>query len=268
MTVVVRKIPQVAVKKSGSIRLSGPAEDFVSTANGKTSGRDQLTSLLQTYLNSSFVDVFTVIPGPSGRFTDVRFAAHGSPYYEAEKMELVMARNKGQIQNKLGLQILMIHVDECLDEGGCEGGCYNDLVIGSEPVAVMTNRASFVGVGANVTARCGCEATEKEDEDGEGALEASFRGDGYAVYPGFSVCDKTVVSFEVRTIHDDDLNGYDDLNDDDDVMVMILVMMMSPSRREPWRTDSFSTSAQAPSPSPWWPGGLRTSRRSRSATGA
>ena len=122
----------------------------------------------------------------------------------------------------------MINVGECLDEGGCEGGCYNDLVIGSEPVAVMTNRASFVGVGANVTARCGCEAAEKEDEDGEGALEASFRGDGYAVYPGFSVCDKTVVSFEVRTIHDDDLNGYDDL--DDDVMVMILVMMMSPSR--------------------------------------
>ena len=156
--------------------------------------------------------MFTVIPGPVGdRFTDVRFAAHGSPYYAAEKMELVMARNKGQIQNQLGLEILMIHVDECLDEGGCEGGCYNDLVIGSEPVAVMTNRASFVGVGANVTARCGCEAAEKEDEDGEGALEASFRGDGYAVYPGFSVCDKTVVSFEVRTMI---------------LMIMMVLMMM------------------------------------------
>ena len=147
MTVVVRKIPKVAVKKSGSIRISVPAETFVATADGKTSGRDQLTSLLQTYLNSSYVDVFTVIPGPVGdRFTDVRFAAHGSPYYEAEKMELVMARNKGQIQNQLGLEILMIHVDECLDEG-CEGGFYNELVIREEPVAVMTNTTSFVGSG-------------------------------------------------------------------------------------------------------------------------
>ena len=146
VTVVVRKIPKVAVKKSGSIRISVPAETFVATADGKTSGRDQLTSLLQTYLNSSYVDVFTVIPGPVGdRFTDVRFAAHGSPYYAAEKMELVMARNKGQIQNQLGLEILMIHVDECLDEG-CEGGFYNELVIREEPVAVMTT-TSFVGSG-------------------------------------------------------------------------------------------------------------------------
>ena len=146
VTVVVRKIPKVAVKKSGSIRISVPAETFVATADGKTSGRDQLTSLLQTYLNSSYVDVLTVLPGPGGRFTDVRFAAHGSPYYEAEKMELVMARNKGQIQNQLGLEILMIHVDECLDEG-CEGGFYNELVIREEPVAVMTNTTSFVGSG-------------------------------------------------------------------------------------------------------------------------
>ena len=147
VTVVVRKIPKVAVKKSGSIRISVPAETFVATADGKTSGRDQLTSLLQTYLNSSYVDVFTVIPGPVGdRFTDVRFAAHGSPYYAAEKMELVMARNKGQIQNQLGLEILMIHVDECLDEG-CEGGFYNELVIREEPVAVMINTTSFVGSG-------------------------------------------------------------------------------------------------------------------------
>ena len=67
-----------------------------------------------------------------------------------------------------------------------------------------------------MTARCGCEAAEKgdEEEDGEGgeaALEASFRGDGYAVYPGFSVCDKTVVSFEVRTMI---------------LMIMMVLMMM------------------------------------------
>ena len=69
-----------------------------------------------------------------------------------------------------------------------------------------------------MTARCGCEAAEKEDdeEEGEGALDASFKGDGCAVYPGFSVCDKTVVSFEVRTIEDDNLDydGDDDLDDD------------------------------------------------------
>ena len=71
--------------KSGSIRISGSAEDFVS---GENSLRDKLTVLLKAYFNTTYVDVFTVIPGPNNEYTDVRFSAHGSPYFYPEKMEV------------------------------------------------------------------------------------------------------------------------------------------------------------------------------------
>jgi len=152
--VTVQRIPREAVVKSGSIRISGSAEDFVS---GENSLRDKLTVLLKAYFNTTYVDVFTVIPGPNNEYTDVRFSAHGSPYFYPEKMEVNVARRKGDLEKQLGITILMIKVDECLYEGvNCPDSCFNDLVISEVPFAVMTNTTSFVGVNAVVKPECGC----------------------------------------------------------------------------------------------------------------
>ena len=68
-----------------------------------------------------------------------------------------MARNKEDLEKKLGIKILMIKVDECLYEGAnCPDSCFNDLVISEVPFAVMTNTTSFVGVNAVVNPVCGC----------------------------------------------------------------------------------------------------------------
>jgi len=157
VTVTVQKIPEEAVLKSGSVRLDISPEKFVSGAGG----RAKLTRHLQTYLNpnATIVDVFTVLPALDGKATDVRFSAHGSPYYEPEKLEVTIAKRKKDLERDLGLSILMIHIDECLyeDNNNCEGSCYNSLEIQNEPTAIMTNTTTFVGVTARVEPKCGCK---------------------------------------------------------------------------------------------------------------
>ena len=240
VNVVVKKIPQEAVDKSGSIRLDVRAEDFVSSPNG----REKLTELLKAYFNSSYVDVFTVLPSNNGKTTDVRFSAHGSPYYSAERMEVSVARRKTDLERQLGgdIKIVMIHVDECLYEHdkdrACQGSCYNDLDVDMRPTLVMTNRTSFVGVTARVVAQCGCPAEsylggscdnnpclnggtcrkllgsykcECPDSVQYGPncekLAASFRK-GWSLYQGVESCENTSVSFAFTTKKDSGLLLY------------------------------------------------------------
>ena len=161
VTVTVQRIPKEAFLQSGSVRLDVPPETFIATENG----RERLTHLLKAYpypnaTSGGFVDVFTVLPaGKNGRYTDVRFAAHGSPYFAPERMEVTVARRKADLERSLGVKILMIHVDECLyEKRNCEGSCYNELDIDNRPTAIMTNTTTFVGVTARVLPVCGCRA--------------------------------------------------------------------------------------------------------------
>jgi len=243
VTVTVQKIPEVAVKQSGSIRLAIPPEKFVNL-------REKMTKLLRGYLhpNGSIVDVFTVLPANEGAATDVRWSAHGSPYHAPERMEVTVARRKEDIQRQLGADILMIHVDECLFEkdNKCEGSCYNALEIENQPTAIMTNTTTFVGVTAKIEARCGCKSpplypTCRADGFGDPAdvlsclndgvcdgtgrkckcpadnteifgprcekLAASFR-DGWTTHKGISSCANTTVSFKFTTKRSDGLLLY------------------------------------------------------------
>ena len=239
VNVVVKMIPEVAVKKSGSIRLDVSAEEFISSKNG----REKLTELLKAYLNATYVDVFTILPSNKGKTTDVRFSAHGSPYFPPEKMEVNVARRKTDLERQLGggIKILMIHIDECLyeqkDLRKCEGSCYNELDINPKPTLVMTNTTSFVGVTARVVAECGCPALpyrgscetnpclnggvckdllgsyrcECPDSVQFGPncekLSASFRR-GWSLHKGFESCENTSISFAFTTKKDSGLLLY------------------------------------------------------------
>jgi hypothetical protein len=67
-----------------------------------------------------------------------------------------------QIEQELGVKLLMINIDECLIErASCEGSCTNFLNIdAAAPSAVFTNRTSFVGVRAVVDPMCTCNVPE------------------------------------------------------------------------------------------------------------
>lgn len=70
----------------------------------------------------------------------------------------VLTKRREDLSNSLGIQIEMIHIDECIYEGvNCEGSCINYLDISEEPVTIYTNTSSFVGVQAVIKPHCGCE---------------------------------------------------------------------------------------------------------------
>jgi len=66
-----------------------------------------------------------------------------------------------QIEEELGVTLLMINIDECLIErASCEASCTNFLAKSAVPSAVYTNTTSFVGVRAVVDPMCTCTVPE------------------------------------------------------------------------------------------------------------
>ena len=236
VNVTVQKIPKEAVLKSGSIRIRGRPEDFIRPDSNGYTKRDKFKSHMAKYLNATFVDVFTVLPAGDD-MTDVRFSAHGSPYYKPEKLEGILTKRKGEVTSALGIEFVMIHIDECMYEGvKCEGGsCVNYLDIAKEPVAIYTNTTSFVGVGAQVKTHCGCQppvpkqtscnpnpclnggTCQDKANDYEcecpaknpeffgpscEMLSVSFNGQGWAWQPGLPACGNSHLSLWFKTNQD------------------------------------------------------------------
>ena len=245
VTVTVAKIPEEAVVKSGSVRLNITAEEFISRG---AAGRTRMANLLRSYLNATVVDVFTVLPSNKGATCDVRFAAHGSPYYMPEKMEVTVARRKMDLERQLSASILMVHISECLHEttGTCKGSCYDtlDKEALNQPTLVATNTSSFVGVTARVKPNCGCRAPVGSSSRGDPcASQPCMNGGscsrasgprgysctciaegpqfgpnceilaasyrrGWAAYPGLVTCEETSLSFLLTTSTRDGLLLY------------------------------------------------------------
>ncbi|XP_040581523.1 DE-cadherin [Lepeophtheirus salmonis] len=164
VNVTIQKIPEEAVIKSGSMRIVGSPESFILPDENGVSKRDLLVEKLKDWLNATYVDVFAVLPY-SRYYTDIRFSAHGSPYYPPERLEGSLANRRSELEESLGIEIVMIKIDECLYEGiNCnEGeGCTNYLDIDESPVTVYTNKSSFVGVGAWVKPFCSCSLPDAQ----------------------------------------------------------------------------------------------------------
>uniref|UniRef100_A0A182WJR5 DE-cadherin n=1 Tax=Anopheles minimus TaxID=112268 RepID=A0A182WJR5_9DIPT len=233
--VTVKEIPEEAVDKSGSIRFHNvTAEEFVSRTPGQlTTPKDRLQASIANTLNVSRenVDVFTVLKrdNVNGTFLDVRFSAHGSPYYAPERLNGMLGYRLRQLEEDVGLSVLMVGIDECIEEGrNCELSCKNTLYKSNVPIAVYTNTSSFVGVNAFVQAECVCEVPPPSLtclnggflvndrcsclEGFEGPhcemLSIGFYGSGYALYPPISPCNMTRISLELSPHQEDGLVMY------------------------------------------------------------
>lgn len=233
VNITVKEIPEEAVVKSGSIRLQGiTMEEFVEKENG-ASKKDKLHQRISEIVNTSIsnVDVFTVLESPFNEsLVDVRFSAHGSPYYAAERLNNKITDHQEKLERELNVNFVMISINECLNETICGEGnsCSNKLNIYDEPAVVFTNKTSFVGVKAVVEATCEClERTPNEcynggtfDESGvckcpsefEGPycerLSIGFNGDGWAMYPGLDACDRSEITVSLTPAKDDGLIFY------------------------------------------------------------
>ncbi|XP_014282551.1 DE-cadherin isoform X2 [Halyomorpha halys] len=235
VNVTVKEIPEEAVDKSGSVRLVGiTAEEFIESDSNGVSKRTMFRKYLAKFLNitEENVDVFTVLHSPHNTNTsllDVRFSAHGSPYYSPEKLNAAVSVHNAELEKELGVVILMVNIDECLVERQyCEGSCINFLNKSREPIAVYTNTTTFVGVKAVVDPFCNCEVLSRpvcynggtlvgndkcECEPGfEGPhceiLSVGFSGNGWALYPPLESCADSHLSLELRSNKKDGLVFY------------------------------------------------------------
>ncbi|XP_023290813.1 neural-cadherin isoform X1 [Orussus abietinus] len=249
VTVTIKSIPYEAVLNSGSVRISGITdEDFIRVWDYRTLSisrskadlfRDKLAKLLN--IERENVDVFSVqLRKKHPPLTDIRFAAHGSPYYKPVRLNGIVLMHREDIEKDVGINITMVGIDECLYENEiCEGSCTNTLDISSLPYMVNANKTALVGVRVDVIAECTCGArnfTKSEScrsspcYNGGRCIEGrfglscqcpagyngprcqqttrGFRGNGWAWYPALEMCDESHLSFEFITRKADGLLLY------------------------------------------------------------
>ncbi|XP_063984429.1 neural-cadherin isoform X1 [Diachasmimorpha longicaudata] len=249
VTVTVKTIPHDAVLNSGSIRIAGISdEDFIRVWNYKDSKvtrskadlfRDKLANLLN--IDRDNVDVFSVqMRRKYPPVTDIRFAAHGSPYYKPVRLNGIVLMHREEIERDVGINITMVGIDECLYENHmCQGSCTNTLDINNLPYMVNANKTALVGVRVDVIAQCTCGARNFSTTEscrtspcynGGRCIEGrfgltcqcpagyngprcqqttrSFKGTGWAWYPALEMCDNSHLSFEFITRRPDGLLLY------------------------------------------------------------
>ncbi|XP_045127513.1 neural-cadherin-like isoform X1 [Portunus trituberculatus] len=240
VTVTVKEIPEIAVINSGSIRIANmTAEDFIRIWNYKSQRvvrskadifREKIARLVGTKVEN--VDVFSIqLKQLRPPVTDIRFSAHGSPYYQPIKLDGLVLQHRADIEAEVGINITMVGIDECLYENvACEGSCTNHLVISSLPYMVNANKTALVGVRTEVVPECTCGARNFTQEEscrpnpcynGGRCIEGksgvhcrcpdgydgprcqmvtrTFRGNGFAWFPPFKMCDNSHISLEFLT---------------------------------------------------------------------
>ncbi|XP_030639003.1 neural-cadherin [Chanos chanos] len=236
--VTVMDLKEEALQNAGSVRLSNlSVEDFFLVPAGQESKyarfRQLLADILQTELEK--VHVFSVANSsqPSSHHISVWFAAHGSPYYKAEKLNGNVATHKAKLESALGVTISQVGVDECAyTDCSQTGGCSTRVVFGDTPTVLNSGNTSLVSVSASSIAQCGCLARERQHLscssyshspclnggtcvdsalgyrckcppmfDGPTCQQTkhSFQGHGYAWFPPIKPCFQSHISLEFIT---------------------------------------------------------------------
>ncbi|EFN77871.1 DE-cadherin [Harpegnathos saltator] len=235
VNVTVKELPEEAVERSGSVRFYGiNAEKFVEPDESGVSRKEIFQEKVASMLNVSVenVDVFTVLHSPhynNRSLLDVRFSAHGSPYYAPEKLNTILAQRSKEIEREMRADILLVNIDECLFEKvHCNNSCRSYLNASTVPYSVYTNTSSFVGVRAVVDPQCTCHVAEPivclnggtplaercECPPGlEGRrcelLSIGFYGDGWAIMPPpGQACEESHLGLEITPHVDNSLVFY------------------------------------------------------------
>ncbi|XP_066968170.1 neural-cadherin-like [Macrobrachium rosenbergii] len=249
VTVQVRHVSDAAIKNAGSVRVEGISdEEFVSQWNYRT--RNPKRSIAD-FFQEKLANIFEVSPHSIDMFsiqsrkrtplvTDIFFSIFDSRYFTPVELNGLLMMHKDEIENQLGLNIIMIGIDECLPENHhCSGSCTSKLEVLKPQYLVDANKTAFVGVRTKVVPECKCSArdfSEREscrpnpcfndgqcvpDESGvrcdcpEGfngprcqLLSRSFQGNGFAWFPPLKTCESSHLSVEFLTAESQGLIFY------------------------------------------------------------
>uniref|UniRef100_A0A3Q2DDS1 Si:dkey-22o22.2 n=1 Tax=Cyprinodon variegatus TaxID=28743 RepID=A0A3Q2DDS1_CYPVA len=229
----VTELHQEALQQAGSIHLT-VEEFFRSSSGGQGSRFYRLGRILAEFLQTSPENVQIFSLSKAGKETntalDVWFAAHGSPYYKAEKLHGYVAANKAKLESMLGVSVSQVGVDDC-PSTDCSpyGGCSSEVSFSHVPVVLNSGNTSLVSLSASLTTRCGCRGREATHlscsaypispclnggtcQDGPLGYRCmcppmfdgpecqqtkhSFGGQGYAWFPAIKPCFQSRISLE------------------------------------------------------------------------
>ena len=245
----VKHIPEKAVKNAGSIRIENMTDkEFIEEWDEKLniaipSKSSQLRrSIAKLFgLKDYNVDIFSVqLVQERPPFTDIFFSVYDGYYYQPAQLNGVLMCNRREIEREVGIDILIIGIDECLYENGfCDGSCTNRFEVSNSQYLIDANRTSFVGVHIHSVPECVCGARHFSTEDlcrpnpclnggqcikenlsiscqcpvgYEGprcqVLSRTFNGKGFAWLPTLKVCENSHISVEFLPSKPDGLIFY------------------------------------------------------------
>ncbi|XP_031175500.2 neural-cadherin [Sander lucioperca] len=162
----VRELQKDALMNAASLRINNlTVEEFFSSRGGEESRFSRLGRMLAELLQTLPENVQIFSAGDASqrgvKALNVWFAAHGSPYYKAEKLHGYVAANTAKLEAMLGVSILQVGIDECpYTDCSVSGGCSSEVSFSQAPVALSTGNTSLVSMSASSTARCGCRGRE------------------------------------------------------------------------------------------------------------
>ncbi|KAM6967601.1 LOW QUALITY PROTEIN: neural-cadherin [Aplochiton taeniatus] len=164
--VVVAELPDQALRNAASLRLSNiTVAEFFSSTPDQESVFSRLAHVLSELLQTrpDHVQVFSVADGNrrGEREVKVWLAAHGSPYYKAERLHGHVAANRAKVEATLGVAIAQVGVDECpYTDCSQSGGCSTAVSFSHTPSALNAGNTTLVSVVASSDVRCGCQARD------------------------------------------------------------------------------------------------------------
>lgn len=86
-------------------------------ADGK-SKYEQFKALIKELTGAREVEIFSVISPDRVKppFTDIRYAAHGSPYYSPVLLDGLMELNRDELESRLAVTVDMVPITFCSDD--------------------------------------------------------------------------------------------------------------------------------------------------------
>ncbi|MGH0160427.1 UNVERIFIED_CONTAM: hypothetical protein FKN15_039322 [Acipenser sinensis] len=235
--VVVKELKKEAIQNAGSIRITNmTAEEFISAEVDKESKYSMLKRVLSEIIPAQLdnIHIFSVMNASQRlREVSVWFAAHGSSYYKAEKLNGNVAAYKDKLEAVLGLSISQAGVDECV-YSNCShtGGCTSSVSFSNTPTVVNAGSVSLISISTSSSAQCTCLAREWRHLscssypsnpclNGGSCMDSdlgyrckcsplfdgpecqqmkhTFRGHGYAWFPPIKPCFESHISLEFIT---------------------------------------------------------------------
>ncbi|XP_042876462.1 neural-cadherin-like [Penaeus japonicus] len=165
VAVIVVDLTLDAVMQSGSLRISGVTSSHMlqKVQKGRSLYEHLKREIAKLHdISDEQVDVFSLKDVEGG--VDIRYNCHSSPYYTAARLDGLLLQHRRQVEEALGVEILMVDINLCLYERTSPCGslsCQHTMRPNlTAPLVIASDTTTLVGVDIADDYTCDCGALE------------------------------------------------------------------------------------------------------------